>query len=267
MALNTILSIGSEADKADTLLLETGPDHCCCGMLDHPSKTFKSIQYFSFDELEGEQAMISILDQMPQQQFEKVLVCSTWEQALLFPNNLFRGNFSILDAVYDLAGQAYFSDAIGEWQMVAAYALPQSVHSALSGRFPNAEFIHAYTPPLKIYNGFVATDQIDLHFSTQRFRVLVKKDSAVMLAQTYSYRTPLDVVYYLLKLCYEFGLDQKEVFLVISGLVEKESALYDELHNYFLNLHFAQPHHYHLPEEKHPHYYFASLYNLAACVS
>jgi hypothetical protein len=120
---------------------------------------------------------------------------------------------------------------------------------------------------LKIYNGFVAPDQIDIHFNTEYFIVLVKKNKQAQLVQTYSYKTPLDVVYYLLKICYEFQIKQPEVFVIVSGLIDKDSNMYTELHNYFLNLHFAQAPSYSIPENDHPHHYFTSLYNLAACVS
>jgi hypothetical protein len=89
----------------------------------------------------------------------------------------------------------------------------------------------------------------------------------VQLAQVYAYKTPLDVVYFLLKICYEFALDQSEVFLILSGLIDQDSAMYAELYNYFLNLHFAQAPLFSLPENDYPHHYFTSLYNLAACVS
>jgi len=96
---------------------------------------------------------------------------------------------------------------------------------------------------------------------------MVKKNKQLQLAQAYSYKTPLDVVYYLLKICYEFGLDQSEVFVILSGLIDQDSAMYSELHSYFLNLYFAQPPPYSVPENEYPHHYFTSLYNLAACVS
>ena len=102
---------------------------------------------------------------------------------------------------------------------------------------------------------------------TQQFRVLVKKDHQVHLAQTYSYKSPLDVVYFLLKICYEFKLDQSSVFVILSGLIEKDSAMYRELHSYFVNLHFAEATSYELPQNELPHHYFTSLYNLAACAS
>jgi hypothetical protein len=108
---------------------------------------------------------------------------------------------------------------------------------------------------------------LEVHIATQQFSVLVKKDNQVQLAQTYSYKSPLDVVYFLLKICYEFQLEQSSVFVILSGLVEKDSAMYKELHNYFTNLHFAEAAPYELPQNELPRHYFTSLYNLAACAS
>ena len=127
--------------------------------------------------------------------------------------------------------------------------------------------MHAHTPSIKVFNGFISVDQIDIHFSTQYFRVLVKKEKQIQLAQTYLYKNPLDVVYYLLKICYEFALDQTVVAIIVSGLIDKDSAMYTELHNYFLNIDFAQAPSYSIPENDYPLHYFTSLYNLAACVS
>jgi hypothetical protein len=169
--------------------------------------------------------------------------------------------------IYDTIADTHFTDRVADWQIVNSYSLPGTIHDRIVKQFPSAVFFHAYTPSLKIYNGFVAADQVDLHFTTHNFRVLVKKSQQVHLAQTYSYKTPLDVVYYLLKICYEFKLEQAEVFLIVSGLIDQDSAMYSELHNYFLNIHFAHAPSYTLPETEHPHYYFSSLYNLAACVS
>ena len=127
--------------------------------------------------------------------------------------------------------------------------------------------MHAYTPSLKVFNGFSAPSQIDVYFGIRHFRVLVKKDNHIQLAQTYSYKNPLDVVYYLLKICYEVGLEQTEISVVLSGLIDENSAMFSELHSYFMNLHFAEAPAYSVPENDFPGHYFTSLYNLAACVS
>lgn len=265
--MKTLFAIGGEKKQGDVLLLEIGKDYCSCGRLDKAARTFEQIRYFSFPEWENEDSIRQVLDDLSPDAYQQVLVSSALPSALLVPRQFFYGNYSYLDVVYDLPRQQYLNDPVNEWQLVTLYSMPLGLRELLQSRFPEARYVHAYTAALKIYNGFVAPDQIDIHFSPQHFRVLVKKENMVQLVQVYSYQQPLDVIYFLLKICYEFGLEQSAVFLIISGLVDKDSALYSELHNYFLNLHFAQPSDWILPESALPAYYFTPLYNLAACVS
>jgi hypothetical protein len=262
-----LFQIGKAEDTADTLLIEVGQDHCLYAFVDHPLKSFTYLHYISFSETEAEQSMAGVLAGIPGRNWKEVILSTAFEQSLLIPKKYFSGDHALLDAIYDVPDLEYRHDTIGEWQIVNEYGLPAGIFSQVQEKFPNTRLIHVYTPALKIYNGFVAADQVDIHFTTQYFRVLVKKDKDIQLAQTYSYKTPLDVVYYLLKICYEFNLDQRELFLIVSGLIDKDSALYEELHHYFLNLHFSNAPTWIVPEHDLPHYYFHSLYNLASCVS
>jgi hypothetical protein len=262
--LKTLFSIGEPCDDADALLFEIGDDHCCYALV--KDDRFCEVRYFGFDALEAETVLGGILDGIKVQP-AKVVIGSAFAQALLVPQQLFKNDFSFSKLVFDLQDQQNLHDNISEWQMVTAYSMPAHIYKQLQGRFTDAQFCHVYTPSLKFYNGFVAEDQVDIHFSVQQFRVVVKKDNVVQLAQTYAYKTPLDVVYFLLKICYEFGLDQSHLFVIVSGLIDKDSSMYHELHHYFLNLHFSGPPSFEMPESNHPHYYFTSLYNLAACAS
>jgi hypothetical protein len=264
--MKTVFTLGESRKNADTLIMEVGPDYCSYAFLDTISKSFDLIRYIVFDEVESEQELKNLLDQL-EESFERVRICSAFEQALITPQHLFKGNYALLDLVFDNGSRYHMNDPINEWQVTALYSMPSLIYKILLSKFPFAEFCHSYTPALKIYNGFVAPDQVDIHFTTSNFRVIVKKDGGLQLAQTYSYKTPLDVVYYLLKIFYEFRLDQSEAFLIVSGLVEQDSTLYNELHHYFANIHFSQAPAFSIPGDAHPQYYFTSLYNLAACVS
>ncbi|MGZ5286085.1 MAG: DUF3822 family protein [Flavisolibacter sp.] len=264
--MNILFTLGKGKTNADSLIMEVGPDFCSYAYLDSTKKEFEYIRYHQFEETEAETAIKNILGQI-EGNFNNIRIGSCFAQALLTPQSLFKEDHALLDMVYEPMEAAYKNDKVQEWQMVTEYAIPAGIVDVILNRFPQASFFHAYTPSLKIYNGFVAQDQADIHFSTSHFRVLVKKGGQLQLAQTYTYKTPLDVVYYLLKIFYEFGLDQSEAFLIISGLVEQDSALFSELHHYFSNLHFAQAPAYGIPGNDHPQYYFTSLYNLAACAS
>lgn len=250
--------------NCNVLLLETGEDYCCYGLLNQQERSFQQIRYITFEATNAVEELSKIFDELKNQNCEKTVVSSAFSQALLIPAT-YGYNDSLLHLIYDLPSQKQFSDKVPEWQMCVSYFMPYSVFKLINDQFSPAQFFHVYTPALKIYNGFVASNQIDIHFSAQHFRVLVKKEKQVQLAQTYNYKTPLDVVYYLLKISCELGMKQPEMLVIVSGLIDQNSAMFAELHNYFLNLHFAQAPSYSLPANEHPHHYFTSLYNLAAC--
>jgi len=265
--LKTLFTIGAGSEDSDTLLVELGHDHFCYALLNRTSKVFNKITYTALDEFEDVEKLEEIFGTIDSSNVDKIVVCSSHVQALLVPQKFFSEDVWLPELMYDTQNVRHFKDRIPEWQIVAAYSLPEVLFQMITKKLPSPAFYHAYTPALKIYNGFTAPDQVDIHFTTQFFRVLVKKDKDVHLAQTYAYKTPLDVVYFLLKIFNEFHLDQTSAFLVISGLIDVDSAMYQELHHYFLNLHFAQPPVYSVPQNDHPAYYFNSLYNLASCVS
>ena len=247
--------------------MEIGKDYCSYAAWHKSSQSIDQLRFISFTETESQGQLPAILAAIENKEFHSVYVCSSMPQSILVPNKYFNNTYEVLDTIYDQPAQEYFNDRIDEWQMVNIYSLPQSIHQQLKERFPAAQFIHSYTPSIKVYNGFVADNQLSVHFTPSYFRVILKKDTAIQLAQTYFYASPMDVVYYLLKICYEFELDQSSLFIILSGLVEKDSNLYTEVEQYFTNVHFAHPPEFTLPENQLPHYFFTSLYNLAACVS
>jgi hypothetical protein len=267
--LKTLFDIRSE--KAVTgehgLLMEVGSDYCTYAIWHPSSQTIDQLKFVSFDETESEERIPEIISDMNSASFQSVHVCAAYPQSVLVPTKYFNNNYDALDLIYEQSAQHYLHDRIAEWQMVNMYAIPGKIHSHMQNTFQDVQFVHAYTLSIKVYNGFVSDNQLMVHFTPHHFRVLLKKDSAIHLAQTYQYATPLDVVYYLLKICYEFSLDQSGVYIILSGLVEKESSLYTELEQYFINIHFASPPTFTLPDNTHPHYFFSSLYNLATCVS
>ncbi|GAC1421440.1 MAG: hypothetical protein NVSMB67_16300 [Flavisolibacter sp.] len=249
-----------------TLLLEIGADCLVYGLLNEQTKTFLLIKYISIDEFERDERLPQILEELKEFNPLKMMVCSGLPEALLAPLQAKMKDFTALDIIYSLKNPIHFLDSIPEWQLVTLFALPAPLHQAIVSVFPTASFHHAYTPFVKMSNG-ISDQQLSLHFSTHYFRVLTKKEEKIQLAQTYAYKTPLDVIYFIIKICTELQLNQNDVRIIISGLIEEQSALYEELHHYFLNLQFAENSTYLLPAHPYPDYYFASIYNLAACVS
>lgn len=267
--MKTFFEIGNLAlEEAGMLTIEIGESQISVSSIDDTAKKLKGLKIFTFAPLAIEETLLRLVENLnaSNQTFTRVIISPAFPQALLIPKKLFSPDHTILQNTYQLNDSVCFTDHIGEWQLVNAYAMPSSLHQILDKVFPLATYMHAYSPLLKIFNGFSSEQQVAVSFIHSEFRVVVKKDQNVQLVQTYSYETPMDVVYLILKICLEFNLAQEDTQIIISGFVEQNSALYKELYNYFLNLHFSNISFLSLPEGEHPKHYLTSINNLAACV-
>jgi len=247
--------------------MEIGPDLLGYGLLDESSRQFFELGYFTTEEAELQPSIDRLLLEWKDRSFSRVVVSPAFPAALLVPAASPAQGDVLLQTIYSQPQYRYFTDTVPQWQLRNAYGMPAAAWQQLQAAFPGLTTVHAYTPPLQQYNGFDAADQMMIHFSPGTFRVIVKSGGAIRLAQTYPYKTPLDVVYYLLKICAEMECGQGHVFLVLSGLVHEDSALYKEIRHYFTEVHFTVSGQQSIGNGEYPPHYFASLYNLAACVS
>lgn len=256
-------------NRGGTLLCEWGEAHCCYAVYDENGKSVNELRYLTFDQPVSSINIDEFLEAVGGSNplYNRVVISSAFPQAMLVPRKHFAENGPHLAMLNGGKSMDYFHDLIGEWQVVNSYAFPRSVYQRSSERLGTPDLIHYYTTALKSFNGFTAENQLSVDITPANFRVIVKKGSQLQLAQMYAYTTPLDVVYYLLKIFQELALPKEDTYIVLSGLVEENSALYKELRNYFLNMHFARPLGVSLQNEAYPQHFFTSLINLAACVS
>lgn len=169
----------------------------------------------------------------------------------------------ILKTIYGINGNEFvLTEVIPEWQLNNISAIPKETNDFLVQKFSSAKYFHAYTIGMKNI-GVGVNFRID--FRTDEFSLIVVKENKLLLAQTFMYSTPEDVLYYLLKTTQQFSFSQTEVKLLASGLIEKESALYNELNNYFLNTGFRNAEWEISDGNEYPSHFFTSLNDLAKC--
>lgn len=265
--MKILFEIGKPTATSNNLLLEIGPNCVYYGFWNKEAAAIEALGVYAFEETALADELPELLHRFLSNTLAAVHTASAFPDALVVPQKFSGGGDEMIKAVYNQPAQTHFQDAIPEWQLTVAYALPAGVDAALRQSFPNVSYTHVYTPAIKLYSGFMADEQLLLHFSPGYFRVQVKQSGQVLLVQTYRYQSPLDVVYYLLKICSEFGLSQSTTQVVFSGMVEADSALCKEVESYFAEVHFAQPPGLRLPQSDVPQHFFSSLYNLALCVS
>lgn len=266
--LKTLFHLQSDGQHKEhqVLLLEIGTDHCYCANYDPATRGLTAIKYFAIDPQNWLDELLGVLNGFRNRSYSRAVVCSSLTSALLTPSRFAQQAHALLELVHEAPGQHTVAETIEEWQMLTVHALPQAAVDLLKERFPKLQFIHAYTVQLKANTASGFANAIHVHFTTRQFGVLVRKEGQIQLAQLYTYRTGMDVVYYLIKICTEFGFAQEEVHILLSGLIEEDSALYKDLYTYFLHLHFQGEGGEGLPSTDHPVHYFRSTLNLAACV-
>jgi hypothetical protein len=262
-ALDILFDLKGSDNRATTLFCEWGQGFCCMAGIHRDTESVTHLKYFSFEHPAKNTTVDQLINEI--ENFpgsEKMVFAFAFPQQIFLPRKFIDNEF--VPVVYET--ENVLNDHIPEWQLINQYSIPEKINLGIRQKFANAEFYHVHSATLKDFTGFDATEQLIVNIAPKDFRVVVKKTGKLQLAQVYNYEAPLDVVYYLLQIVSEFELNATDVLLVISGLVEEQSALYKELHQYFHNIRFAI--HSELKfEHPHPPHFFSTIFNLNACVS
>lgn len=172
-----------------------------------------------------------------------------------------------LHALYGHTGSSHIeTEYIASWQLYLVYAVPQAVWDWAKTHYPEASIRHSYSLALGRIESTAFEGALAVDIRSNEFSVIASRGNKLLLAQTYQYETPADVLYYLLKICQQFSLSQEQVRLSLTGLIDPASALYRELYQYFLELRFREAS-WRIPvaEEPVPAHFFTTLNDLAQC--
>jgi hypothetical protein len=251
------------------LALKIGEKHLAFSTTDITGEQLHELAYFSVDEPVSDWS--TLFEQTPglNRPFSRVLVSFDYPQSTLLPSAHYRYDEAsgVLRQLYGVNGnEIVIAEAAPDWKLHNVYAVPGELHDWISSHFTTGKYWHDYTVTLKQVNPSAPGGQLLVDFRKDDFTVLAVRDHNLLLANAYPYTTPIDVLYYLLKICQEFTLSQQEVLLSISGLVDKESTLYKELYQYFINIEFRKAR-WNAGDDEYPAHFFTSLNDLAACVS
>ncbi len=275
--MKPVFKIGHSEDvntSQANLLMEIGETHCCFAIIGHPEQVMVQSVYYTAEENYIDDTLKKVLQVHPElkQSFRQTVIGYYMRENILIPSKLyhFEETKKLLQALYEKDQNTTISESVSEWQLYNAYNVPVSLHELLSRSFATGNFWHMYSVILKNKIEHHENGRLVVDFKTDSFSVVVVKHHSILLAQIFAYSKPADILYWLLKICKEFSLSQNEVVLLISGLIDKRSAMYRDLDQYFLNIEFASiANGVKLGDSFHeyPVHFFSSLYKLAACVS
>lgn len=259
--------------QQSNFLLEVGKRHCCFGLVNHHSGEWQAFGYYTAGS-ENEDLITGVFEKHPELglPFSNSLISYDLPECVLIPSAYYKNEEAALhlQAVYGVNGQCnIIYGHLPHLNLYNACRVPTAIHDSLSSKIVSGKYLHKYSVYLDKISSAI-TDTLILDFKTDEITVFAFRTGGLQLAQTFLYTSPEDVLYYLLKTCQQFSLSQQEVKVELSGLIEKDSALYRELYKYFLHLDFAM-----LPPGiklspvfiGYPEHYFSTLSKLALCAS
>jgi len=272
--LKQLFHIKSQAspDPIDPVLsLRIGERHCSFAVTDRSAKEIYSLAYYSGDEVNAE-SLGSIFMAHPElsRGFHSVQVGFDHPQSLLVPFQLFDKDAApqIMSTMFGKKeGTEVLSEPVKEWQLYNIYSVNGELRNWLARKFTSANYYHNYSVSIRLpsSNG----DRLVINLQTDEFSIVGMKHDKLVIAVTYEYASPSDVLYHLLKICELHSFSQRDTEICIAGLIERESALFREIYQYFLHTSFREPgwDASNLGDNQFPNHFFTPLNDLARCAS
>jgi hypothetical protein len=208
--------------------------------------------------------------------FENACLTYNTPEAVLVPGSLHEPSNAgeVVSLIHgDMPSGIILQEHVPGADMYNVYRVPGWLHRAVTARFSNGEYWHAYSALLKS----IGKRRIDwqrtflyLWFFPTHVIVTLLKDDRLMLMQSFPYETPEDLSYQMLNIVGQFDLDISGLQIYMSGLIDKDSIIHDEIMKYFLNLETDPGGPLHVHEEvfaNYPLHYFTSSLSLCPCGS
>jgi Protein of unknown function (DUF3822) len=204
------------------------------------------------------------------QNFERVVVIYCFPSALIVPDEFAAENNKkeMLELIFGDQHDSLIktdTDTVQNRQVV--YSTDKQTASVINYIFPVHTDKHLYSLLPGIAD--LHTNELYCIFFNNSFTVLLLKEGKLQLVQTYCYKSPEDVVYYLLHLCESFDVEVNTVTVHLNGMISRDSSLYNEISKYFLEIKFGSlPSGGTYPEAIHeyPDHFFSYLFALLQCV-
>ena len=232
----------------------------------------KAINVYVFDEndqIVEEVGKIISQIKSTQSEISHVHLCYNYKDSVIVPEqyNLENIHTDILNLMYG-PKDAYHAktEKTSVPKLFNQYRFPNDLNNLLSEQFDITT--QAHSGSLQIKN---ESDEISLYCIVfyDTIKILLHKEGKLQNIQQYKYNLPDDVLYHILNTCGQYGINAAETTLKLSGMIVKDSMLFNQLYNNFLNIQLVEiPNNISENDEisNLPLHFFTHLTDLASCV-
>ena len=233
--------------------------------------TIDGFAVYVFEENDNQKERIeSILNssQIKGVDFNSVKIRYNYSASLLVPEKHFQAslNEQMLSLVYGKNEEGEINnDVVALKNIHNIYRVPTSINHLLATTFSTSTSLHSTS--LQI-NHQIADSSLYCIVFHESIKVIVYHEGKLQLVQQFKYQVPNDVVYHLLNVCQQHQLNPSIISCRLSGMIVKESNLFEALYNCFLDISFMDTKELKYASEEFnelPSHFFSHLIELATC--
>lgn len=178
------------------------------------------------------------------EKFREIHIVYNTNENVLVPDVIYNSDRveEVLNLVfgYNALPEYCFSDGLKCNQHQNCYRIEKKMVELLGEKFDmetGANSEHADS--IRINRRIEGGDCLYLSIEQHQIHISLFKDHQCLLINRYPFKTKEDISYYVLAALQQNGIEQLPV--VVSGFVEKDSNIYEELNKYFQDISFSVP--------------------------
>ena len=201
--------------------------------------------------------------------YKKINIIYSFSESVLIPHQFLNVtvNKELLEMVYgDIASCTTKTDFIIKNNLHNVYSIPNNIINTIGELFPKANHCHLYS----LLQNITQTDENQLYCIINSTHLIVQlvKEGKLQMVQTFEYKTPDDITYYLLNMCKSFDVLPQKTPILLNGFITADNLVMVELQRYFTIEYGSLPKSLIINDEiqKYPLHYFNHLFELSACV-
>ena len=208
--------------------------------------------------------------------FKSILLAFNTGSGVLVPHEYYMPSMKkdyLHLAMPEKVQEAVLSDLLPAMPMVNIYSVDKDLLGFLRKEFSTDLVIHAHSALLQSYTldlDFTAANGVAfVEVQQHTFTVTIYAGGKLLIQQEAEYQAGLDVVYTLVNILRQLGLDEQLVKVKLGGAVATDAGVYQEMYKFIPHLEWMQRlpgFNYITKMQEIPGYYFHNLYALALCV-
>jgi hypothetical protein len=265
-----------------TLFVLVGLDNCIYSLFDKERNIFVSLHNFPFYHVHPEekvyQRINAVFDEGPvisESSYSSVVVSVVNNISTIVPEAILEEGKeeNILLLNHSASGTGgIFSDKINSIDALNIYSLNPVLQKAIMKKFPDANLKHFSTSLIEstlIKNKHKEEKNVTMHVQASHFEVIVTQGKSLLFYNTFNYKVPEDILYYLLNVFEQLQLNPETTNVSLIGEIEKRSGIYNLLIKYIRYIEFgSRPDNINFSYGFHdiPAHYYYSLFSIVSCV-